>query len=486
MIAARKDWSLVDIYADEGISGTLAEKRPRFKKMIEDCLAGKIDYIVTKSVSRFARNTVECLDYVRMLKSRGIGILFEEQNIDTLKSDSELYLVIYAGFAQAESESISKNITWSKRKNFEEGKVSLQYKKMLGYRKGEGGEPEIVPEEAKLVERIFDLYIAGETPLSISEMLQAENPTFDGKHFTYGKGMIEGILFNVKYCGDAILQQSVTVDPIMKKRKKNTGEALMYYVQNSHPAIVTREKFNKAQEERARRRTFAPKSQKAAITAAGKYSRYALSQVLICAECGSPYKRVHWNIRGKKSIVWRCVNRLDHGTQYCKGSPTLREDKLKEAVVRAIRQFNEQDANTYTTLMKATIAEAIGFDGSDDEKELLERQVNGLNEKMITIVNESIASGEDIESREAEIKEIADTIENLKRRIQIITENSMKNAEYADRIAEIERIITERASHQNEYDDSIVRQMVECIKVYADKHIEVIFGGGYTVEETVE
>ena len=486
MIAARKDWSLVDIYADEGISGTLAEKRPRFKKMIEDCLAGKIDYIVTNSVSRFARNTVECLDYVRMLKSRGIGILFEEQNIDTLKSDSELYLVIYAGFAQAESESISKNITWSKRKNFEEGKVSLQYKKMLGYRKGEDGEPEIVPEEAKLVERIFDLYIAGETPLSISEMLQTENPTFEGKHFTYGKGMIEGILFNVKYCGDAILQQSVTVDPIMKKRKKNTGEALMYYVQNSHPAIVTREKFNKAQEERARRRTFAPKSQKVAITATGKYSRYALSQVLICAKCGSPYKRVHWNIRGKKSIVWRCVNRLDHGTQYCKGSPTLREDKLKEAVVRAIRQFNEQDANTYTTLMKATIAEAIGFDGSDDEKELLERQVNGLNEKMIAIVNESIASGEDIESREAEIKEIADTIEDLKRRIQIITENSMKNAEYADRIAEIERIITERASHQNEYNDSIVRQMVECIKVYADKHIEVIFGGGYTVEETVE
>ena len=140
----------------------------------------------------------------------------------------------------------------------------------------------------------------------------------------------------------------------------------------------------------------------------------------------------------------------------------------------------------YTTLMKATIAEAIGFDGSDDEKELLERQVNGLNEKMIAIVNESIASGEDIESREGEIKEIADAIEDLKRRIQIITENSMKNAEYADRIAEIERIITERASHQNEYDDSIVRQMVECIKVYADKHIEVIFGGGYAVEETME
>ena len=149
--------------------------------------------------------------------------------------------------------------------------------------------------------------------------------------------------------------------------------------------------------------------------------------------------------------------------------------------------YKKEDCDcSYTTLMKATIAEAIGFDGSDDEKELLERQVNGLNEKMIAIVNESIASGEDIESREGEIKEIADAIEDLKRRIQIITENSMKNAEYADRIAEIERIITERASHQNEYDDSIVRQMVECIKVYADKHIEVIFGGGYAVEEMVE
>lgn len=122
----------------------------------------------------------------------------------------------------------------------------LSYKKMLGYRKGEDGEPEIVPEEAKLVERIFDLYIVGETPLSISEMLQAENPTFDGKHFTYGKGMIEGILFNVKYCGDAILQQSVTIDPIMKKRKKNTGEALMYYVQNSHPAILRQSSTSRA------------------------------------------------------------------------------------------------------------------------------------------------------------------------------------------------------------------------------------------------
>ena len=181
MIAANKEWALAGIYADEGISGTRADKRPEFKKMIDDCLAGKIDYIITKSVSRFARNTVDCLDYVRMLKARGIGIYFEEQNIDTLKSDSELYLVIYAGFAQSESESISKNITWSFRKNFEDGKPIFMYKKLLGYKKGENGEPEIVPEEAAIVERIFDMYLSGKTLDGISQTLRDENIQIPGK-----------------------------------------------------------------------------------------------------------------------------------------------------------------------------------------------------------------------------------------------------------------------------------------------------------------
>ena len=141
MIARNTEWEFAGLYADEGISGTRADKRPEFNNMIKACLAGKIDYIITKSVSRFARNTVDCLDYVRLLRARGIGIFFEEQNIDTLKSDSELYLVIYAGFAQSESESISKNITWSYRKNFEDGKPIFMFKKLLGYKKGEDGEP---------------------------------------------------------------------------------------------------------------------------------------------------------------------------------------------------------------------------------------------------------------------------------------------------------------------------------------------------------
>lgn len=224
MIASNPEWEFAGLYPDEGISGTRADKRPQFKKMIAACLAGKIDYIITKSVSRFARNTVECLDYVRMLKARGIGIFFEEQNIDTLKCDSELYLVIYAGFAQAESESISKNVTWSFRKNFEEGKCIFMYKKLLGYKKGENGEPEVVPAEALIVDRIFQMYLSGMTIDGIAKKLQSEGISFPEKKLSFSKHMILNVLRNEKYCGDCILQKTVTVDCISKTRKKTKAK----------------------------------------------------------------------------------------------------------------------------------------------------------------------------------------------------------------------------------------------------------------------
>ena len=485
MIAARKDWSLVDIYADEGISGTLAEKRPRFKKMIEDCLAGKIDYIVTKSVSRFARNTVECLDYVRMLKSCGIGILFEEQNIDTLKSDSELYLVIYAGFAQAESESISKNITWSVRKKFEEGTPVFIYKRFLGYKKGADGEPEIVPSEAAIVERIFNLYLAGETVDNISKMMQAENYDIPGKTISFSKGMIMNMLSNERYCGDAILQKSVTIDCIEKKRKKNTGEAPMYYVQNNHPAIIDRVTFNKVQEELARRKTKTPGSAKSSITSTGKYSRYALTDVLICGNCGTRYRRVTWSRNGVKRIVWRCISRLDYGKKYCSDSPTIMEDKLQEAIVRAVNKFNEQDNATYKALMRATISEALGLNGDPEEVDMLERKVEALNNKMLALVNESVSSGDGIEAHESEFMTLSQETELLKQRIAAIQESTAKDNGEQSRLEQIQAIISERENKCMEYDDSIVRQMVECIKAYPGGKLEIIFGGGYLVEESV-
>lgn len=486
MIAANKQWCFAGLYADEGISGTIADKRPEFKKMIKDCLDGKIDYIITKSVSRFARNTVECLEYVRLLKARGIGIFFEEQNIDTLKSDSELYLVIYAGFAQSESESISKNVTWSFRKNFEEGKAVYVYGKWLGYKKGADGEPEIVPEEAAIVERIYYGYLAGKTTQMISDELRTEKIEIPGKKLSFSRAMIINILKNERYSGDCILQKTVTVDCISKTRKKNCGEAPMYLVENCHPAIIKREDFNKVQEEMARRLSRTPLSPKNALTMSGKYSKYALTDVLICAECGSRYKRCTWSKNGNKRIVWRCVSRLDNGTKYCNKSPTIDEETLKRTVVRALNKFNAEDESTYLMLMKATIGDAIGLNGGSEEIDLLERRIEALNRKMLNMVTESVQSGEDVESHEADFKETADTIEQLQKRINAIRDSMSKDNSFKDRLTEIQRIIDERSQHINQYDDSIVRQMIECIKVYPDGKLDVIFGGGYTVEEKMD
>ena len=485
MIASRKDWCFAGLFADEGKSGTRADKRPEFNKMINDCLAGKIDYIITKSVSRFARNTVDCLDYVRMLKSKGIGVYFEEQQIDTLKTDSELYLVIYAGFAQSESESISKNITWSVRKKFEEGTPVFMYKRFLGYRKGADGEPEIVPSEATIVERIFNLYLAGETVDKISKMMQAENYDIPGKTISFSKGMIMNMLSNERYCGDAILQKSVTIDCIEKKRKKNTGEAPMYYVQNNHPTIIDRVTFNKVQEELARRKTKTPGSAKSSITSTGKYSRYALTDVLICGNCGTRYRRVTWSRNGVKRIVWRCISRLDYGKKFCSDSPTIMEDKLQEAIVRAVNKFNEQDNATYKALMRATISEALGLNGDPEEVDMLERKVEALNNKMLALVNESVSSGDGIEAHESEFMTLSQETELLKQRIAAIQESTAKDNGEQSRLEQIQAIISERESKCMEYDDSIVRQMVEWIKVYPGGKLEIIFGGGYLVEESV-
>ena len=483
MIASNPEWELVDIYADEGISGTRADKRKDFQRMINDCYLGKIDYIITKSVSRFARNTIECLEYVRKLREKGIGIYFEEQNIDTLKSDSELYLVIFAGFAQSESESISKNVTWSFRKNFEEGKATFMYGRWLGYKKGEDGEPEVVPEEARIVERIFEMFLSGSTLQEIMETLQAENIEIPGKQIKFSKNMIRNILQNERYCGDCILQKTVTVDPIAKKRKKNEGEAPMYIVENNHTPIISREVFNRAQEELSRRKVVTPKSGKTSITSTGRYSKYALTEVMKCGECGSRYRRVTWSKRGKTKVVWRCINRLDYGTKYCKEALTVEEIALQNAIVRALQRFNKEDEATYLMLMKATIGDAIGINGGSEEIDLLERRIEAQNKRMLALVSESVGNGEDMESKEEEFKSIADTIEQLKRRIQAIRESQSDAKSSQARLLEIQNIMSGRLASMDTYDDSIVRQMIECIRVFHDGRLEIVFGGGYEIEE---
>lgn len=215
------------------------------------------------------------------------------------------------------------------------------------------------------------------------------------------------------------------------------------------------------------------------------HSRYALTDVLICGNCGTRYRRVTWSRNGVKRIVWRCISRLDYGKKYCSDSPTIMEDKLQEAIVRAVNKFNEQDNATYKALMRATISEALGLNGDPEEVDMLERKVEALNNKMLALVNESVSSGDGIEAHESEFMTLSQETELLKQRIAAIQESTAKDNGEQSRLEQIQAIISERENKCMEYDDSIVRQMVECIKAYPGGKLEIIFGGGYLVEESV-
>lgn len=485
MIQKKPEWCLAGIYADEGISGTRADKRVEFQRMIRDCQKGKIDYIITKSVSRFARNTAECIEYVRQLKLLGIGVIFEEQNCDTLKCDSELILTIHAGFAQAESESMSRNITWAVRKRFENGEVMFNYKKMIGYRKGEDGKPEIIPEEAEIIRSIYDMFLSGMTFRQIVDLLLADGvETKCGKR-RWSVSTIQGILRNEKYCGDAILQKTVTVDCISKTHKKNTGEAPMYYVSNNHPAIVSKEIFNRTQTELARRLSKRAVSQKNTLTGKGRYSRYALSEVLRCAECGSKYKRVTYHRKVKTQIVWRCTNRLDYGSQYCKTAPTVLESDLHAAIVRAISRYCDTDQEAFHAMMQKSIVNALGLNGQREEAVLLERRIDRLNQQMLKTVEDSIAQGSDISANESVFKALSEEIRQLTERRDALKSNDDEMLEQYEKANEISEKMTELKNCTVEYNDSAVRQMIECISVYADGRLDIIFSGGLTLEERV-
>mgnify|MGYP000634792686 CR=1 FL=1 len=485
LINRKKEWTLAGVFADEGISGTQTKKRTEFNRMIRMCRNKKIDLVITKSISRFARNTVDCLEYVRQLKDLGIGVIFEKENINTLTMTSEFMIALYGSFAQAESESISKNVSWGKEKAYREGKVQFQYKYLLGYKKGTDGKPEIVPEEAEIVRLIYTLFLDGYSMTRIKKILENKGYlTAQGKK-VWNESLIRSILKNEKYVGDALLQKTFTSDCITHKVVKNHGERPMYLVTDHHVPIVDRDTYNRVQQELARRSSKRKVSDKT-TTEQGKYSsKYALTELLICGHCGTPYRRTTWAARGKKQIVWRCISRLDYGTKHCKDSITVEEVALHGAIVRALRRFHAEDESTYLTLMKATIGEAIGINGGSEEIDLLTRRIDTLNKRMLDLVNETVAAGKDVESSEDEFKGISDQIEQLNRRIAAIQESIHKDGSRQARLEEIQNIIAERNANETQYDDSIVRQMIECIKVHNDGKLTIIFGGGYEIEETL-
>ena len=477
------DWEMAGIYADEGITGTSLKKRTEFKKMITACKRGHIDLIITKSLSRFARNTVDCLETVRLLKANGIGVYFEKENINTLTESSEFLITLFSGFAQAESESLSKNVAWGKAKSAEAGKVTFQYKKMLGYRRGADGQPEIVPEEAEVIKRIYHRYLDGCTLGQIKRELDEDKvPTAQGVD-SWSPAIIHNILTNEKYIGDALLQKTYITDCISKKVKKNQGERAMYYVENNHPAIISREVFDQVRNEMTRRSSKRKVLQKSGKTELGKYSgKYALTELLVCGECGSPYKRVTWARNGKKRIVWRCVSRLEFGTKYCHNSPTLDESKLHSAILAAMNEFAaiRQEVCPDVLAMAEEAKQAISQAGA----KLLElkKPLEAVSREQSDLLDRLLENMGDAELN-AKMKALTDEKESLKAQILDTQQMEVSLEEQAARHQQMWDSIMECSAGYTEFDDEFVRQIIQKITVEDEETIRIHFRDSEMVME---
>lgn len=376
-IRSKDDWEFVGIYTDEGITATNTKKRNGFKRMIQDALDGKIDLIVTKSVSRFARNTVDTLTTVRKLKGKGVEVYFEKENIYTLDSKGELLITIMSSLAQEESRSISENVTWGQRKRFADGKVSLPYKQFLGYKKGEDGFPKIVEKEAKIIRLIYRLFLEGKTISAISTYLTNKKiPTPAGKE-KWTTSTVKSILTNEKYKGDALLQKCYTVDFLTKKKKKNNGEIPQYYVKNSHEAIISPEIYDLVQDEMKKRKS----------SKCGHSSMSPFSSKIVCGECGGFYGSKVWHSNDKyRKIIWQC-NAKFKNKEKCK-TPHLSEEQIKENFIKAFNNLIENKESIIKDC-EEVILSLIDTKTIDNEIIKLEEECEVIVELMKSLIYEN-------------------------------------------------------------------------------------------------
>jgi len=451
-IKGNPEWELAGIYADDGITGTNTKKRDEFNRMIDDCMEGKIDMVITKSISRFARNTLDCLKYIRQLKDKNIPVFFEKENINSMDSKGEIMLTIMASLAQQESQSLSQNVKLGFQFRYQQGEVQVNHNRFLGYTKDENKRLVIVPEEAEVVKRIYREYLDGASLLQIARGLEADGILTAANKRKWRPETLKKILQNEKYIGDALLQKTYTVDFLSKKRVVNNGIVPQYYVENSHEPIIPREIFMQVQEEMVRRTNLqAGKSGKRRVYS----SKYALSSIVYCGECGDIYRRVHWNNRGCKSIVWRCVSRLEEKGSDC-SSRTINEATLQEAVVKAINEvLGSKD--TFLTVLQENIAAVLNEDNDQTIQEI-EIRLNELQQELLQLVN-----------AKADYQKVADEIYRLRElKHNILAENAEREGK-RERIADMTEFLNEQSHELEEYDEQLVRRLIEKITIYDEK-----------------
>jgi DNA invertase Pin-like site-specific DNA recombinase len=329
MIKGKPEWSFIGIYTDEGISGTNTKRREGFNKMVKDALSGKIDLIVTKSVSRFARNTVDSLTTIRKLKDKKVEVYFEKENIWTFDSKGELLITIMSSLAQEESRSISENVKWGRRKRFADGQVTVPFTRFLGYDRGPDGNLVVNAEEAKLVRYIFSLYLQGMNFFSIAKRLGNEGyRTMTGK-MIWNPSTIKYILTNVKYKGDALLQKYYIADFLTKKPVVNKGEVPQYYVQDNHEAIIQCDVFDLVQKEIVHRKKHIETTKGTSI----------FSGRIRCGICGGFFGPKIWHSNNKyRKVIWQCNDKYTDRYNKCT-APHFSEDELKTLFVRALNKL---------------------------------------------------------------------------------------------------------------------------------------------------
>ena len=457
-------WEYCGMYSDEGISATSTAKREGFKQMIADAMAGKIDMILTKSVSRFARNTVDSLMTIRALKDKGVGVFFEKENIDSLDGKGELLLTLMSSLAQEESRSISENTTWGQRKRFADGKVTMPFSRFLGYDRGEDGKPIINEEEAKTVRLIYALFLDGRSPSTIARELMRRGIKSPGGCDTWQKTTVESILTNEKYRGDALLQKKFTVNFLTKKMKRNQGEVRQYYVQNSHPAIISGELFDLAQVELRSRRKSGHKQCSGSIFASKIH----------CGECGGVFGSKKWHSTDQYSrTVWQCNDKYKGATK-CP-APHLSEDQIKQAFVNMVNAMMS-DKEQLLAAYDEVIASLLNTSALEDEKRKLEAEGKTIHQQLMDWINENASRAMPQTEYQKRYDELSERLNASRRRLDTVKEAILLKDVKRDRARAF--MATLRTGQVIEaFDEKLWSAMVDKLMVYTDKLVFTLRDG---------
>lgn len=431
--------SLYLTLSDDGISGTNTKKREEFNRIIEDCMVGKIDMIITKSISRFARNTSDCLKYIRQLKDKNISVFFEKEAINTMDAKGEVLLTIMASLAQQESQSLSQNVKLGLQYRYQQGLVQVNHNRFMGYTKDEDGKLIIEPNEAEIVKRIYREYLEGQSFLQIGRGLEKDGILTGAGKQRWRPESVKKILTNEKYIGDALLQKTYTVDFLTKKRVSNNGIVPQYYVENSHPAIIPRDLYMQVQEEILRRANIHSGTERKKRVYS---SRYALSSIVVCGHCGDVFRRIKWNNRGCKSTVWRCVSRVEKGGSDC-DARTVKEGLLQDVVVKAVNELSS-DKDTFLPTLQANIESSIGG-SSEDAIVAIDGKLAELQKELLQLAN-----------AKKNYEPIADEIDRLREEKQNIMVNDAAQEGARQRVQEMMKYLREQPVEVTEYDEQLV------------------------------